>query len=255
MNKEKNVSEDLSKEHSVSSIRERLSSENSPSYLGDFILGAIDGLVTTFAIISGVAGAKFDVSIALILGVANLLADGFSMAVSNYFRAKSDHDILEKARLTEERHIELVPEGEREEIRQIFLKKGFKGNILEEIVHKVTSNKKLWVDTMLTEELGLRLSNPLAWKAALATFISFCLVGSMPLLPFIVNIYEDVNHIFLMSSVFTFLSFYLLGFFKGHYLHQKRFWTGFETLFLGGGAALIAYFVGYFLHTLLSSAT
>ncbi|MBI2027616.1 MAG: VIT1/CCC1 transporter family protein [Deltaproteobacteria bacterium] len=244
-------SESLRHDHSISSIRERLSNQSTPSYLGDFILGAIDGLVTTFAIISGVAGAKFDISIALILGVANLLADGFSMAVSNYFRAKSDHDILEEARATEERHIELVPEGEKEEIREIFRKKGFKGAMLDGIVQTVTSDKKLWIDTMLTEELGLRLSNPLPLKAALTTFGSFCLVGVVPVLPFIISIFGTIPHIYIISASMTFTSFFLLGFYKGHLLHQKRLSMGLETLFLGGGAALIAYFVGRALQLLL----
>jgi len=85
----------------------------------------------------------------IILGVANLLADGLSMAVSNYLSTRSQREEVEKARREEEKHIREFPEGEQEEIRQIFAAKGFSGDTLERIVETVTQNRKLWIDTML----------------------------------------------------------------------------------------------------------
>src|SRR4029453_12310989 len=117
--------EDLEKDHTPAAIRKRLESVKKTSYLGDVVLGAIDGCVTTFAVVSGVSGGQLPAAVALLLGTANLLADGFRMAVSNFQRAKSERELIENARRREERHIERIPDGETEEIRQIFLAKGF----------------------------------------------------------------------------------------------------------------------------------
>ncbi len=109
----------------------------------------------------------------IVLGIANLLADGFSMAVSNYQGTKSQRQQIEEARRSEERQVEEIPEGEREEIRRIFAAKGFSGGTLERIVETITNDERLWVDTMLTEELGLEVEGPDPRSAALATGAAF----------------------------------------------------------------------------------
>ena len=103
----------LHRQHQSDAIALRLSAQVQPRYIGDAVLGAIDGCVTTFAVVAGAVGAGFPASVALIMGFANLLADGFSMAVSNYEAVRAVHDFRETARLTEEDHIERLPEGER----------------------------------------------------------------------------------------------------------------------------------------------
>ena len=118
----------------------------------------------------------------VVLGFANLLADGFSMAVSNYQGTKSQRQQVEEARRGEERQIEEIPEGEREEVRQIFAAKGFSGDTLEKVVDVITNDRGLWVDTMLAEELGLEVQGPDPRRAALATFVAFILVGLVPLI-------------------------------------------------------------------------
>ena len=141
-------------EHSAQAIASRLSGKPSLSYLRDWVYGGIDGAVTTFAIVAGVVGAQLFNRIVLILGIANLIADGFSMAASNYSGTKAEHE--EQARLRAiERHIDVVPDGEREEIRQIFRGKGFRGQDLERTVEVITADRARWVDTMLAEEYGL----------------------------------------------------------------------------------------------------
>ncbi len=152
----------LDDEHTPAAIRRRLRSATEHSYLRDFVLGAMDGTVTTFAVVAGVAGAGLPSSVAIVLGLANLLADGFSMAAGNYLSTKTDRELVDRARRIEEMHVEQVPDGEREEVRQIFAAKGFEGSILDEIVNVITTDRRRWVDTMLTEEHGLRLESPSA---------------------------------------------------------------------------------------------
>jgi vacuolar iron transporter family protein len=128
-------------------------------------------------------GANLPQRVALILGLANLCTDGFSMAVSNYQKAASELQRSAQAREIEACHIEEVPEGEREEIRQIFAQKGFTGQLLEDVVAIITQDRKRWVETMLTEEHGLPLAGPVPLRAALVTFsawttgATFLLIG------------------------------------------------------------------------------
>src|SRR5262245_60870423 len=132
----------LQSQHTPEVVAARLQNGNQHDYLSAFVLGAVDGTVTTFAVAAGVAGASLPNYVALILGGANLLADGFSMAVGNYLGTQADRQLMEKVRRIEERHIDVVPDGEREEIRQIFANKGFQGDVLEHIVEVITEDRQ-----------------------------------------------------------------------------------------------------------------
>ncbi len=235
----------LQKEHTPTRIRQRLAEGPRQSFLKDFIYGAIDGAVTTFAIVAGVAGAGLSAGVVIVLGVANLVADGFSMAVSNYLGSRAEAQEGQKARQEEELHIKLYPEGEREEIRQIFAAKGFEGDELEHVVDVITSDPKRWVDTMIREEIGLTLSTPPAWKAGLVTFGAFALVGSIPLLPYLLNAIADAGlRAFPLSAILTAIAFFSVGALKSRFVHQNWLVAGAETLGIGGAAAGIAYGIG-----------
>src|SRR5215203_7022243 len=108
--------DELHQEHTHEAIARRIAAATQHNYLGDFILGAVDGAVTTFAIVAGGAGANLSNGVVLVLGLANVLADGVSMAAGNYLKARSDLQLLERFRRMEEMHIEQIPQGEREEI-------------------------------------------------------------------------------------------------------------------------------------------
>ena len=128
-------------EHSPGAIRDRLATEPRHTYLRDWVYGGIDGAVTTFAIVSGVMGAELPPGIVLVLGVANLVADGFSMAASNYAGTRTERDELRYWEAVEHRHVDTVPEGEREEVRQIFRQKGLSGEDLERVVAAITADR------------------------------------------------------------------------------------------------------------------
>lgn len=233
----------LREEHRPGAIRERLRQPTGASYLGDAVLGGIDGCVTTFAIVAGAWGAGFPRPVVLILGVANLVADGFSMAVSNFLSTRSRQEEVEQKRREEEQHIDSVPEGEREEIRQIFAAKGFAEETLERIVETVTADRSLWVKTMLTEEHGLQPVGHVPWRSGLATFVAFAAVGLVPLLSFLVP-GMAVGQRFIFSTVATGLAFASVGVVKGLVLNRPIWRSGFETLLMGGAAAVLAYWIG-----------
>ncbi|WP_145259023.1 VIT1/CCC1 transporter family protein [Calycomorphotria hydatis] len=240
----------LEHEHSPQEIRKRLISNNEHHSLGDFVLGAVDGTVTTFAIVAGVAGAELSAGIALVLGLANVLADGFSMAVSNYLKSRSDAQVVEQYRRIEEKHIEVTPEGEREEIRQIFAAKGFKGDILEEIVNVIASDRRRWVDTMLVEEWGLPLQQSSPTRAALVTFTAFVLAGSIPLLPLCLSGTISGNLTFQLSTLGALLTFIFVGAIRGKVTNQSMLASASSTLFMGAAAAGLSFLVGMFLRQL-----
>ena len=233
----------LEHSHEPAAITERLRNGHKASYLRDFVYGGIDGAVTTFAIVAGVVGAALSSKVILILGLANLLADGFSMAASNYSGMKTVVDDVERLREIEKKHVRVDPDGEREEVRQILAEKGLSGETLEDAVRKITSNEKRWIDLMLVEEYGLAPDQPSPMKAAFATFVAFVICGAVPLLPFAFG----VENGFEVSIVMTGMVFVLIGAAKAKWSLAPWWRSSLETLFIGGAAAAMAYIVGYLL--------
>jgi VIT1/CCC1 family predicted Fe2+/Mn2+ transporter len=178
--------------------------------------------------------------------VANLLADGLSMAAGNFVSTKAQRQIVEHVRRVEERHIEETPEGEREEIRQIYSSKGFSGEVLDQIVDVITDDRKRWVDTMVTEEFGLQLETPSPGRAALATFSAFVIAGFIPLVAYCIP-RLSADAAFWISSVATGVAFFVIGLAKGHVVGRSKFLSGLEVLAIGAAAAAVAYYVGLFL--------
>lgn len=224
--------------------------------LGDFVYGATDGAVTTFAVVAGVVGASLSPSIVLILGFANLLADGFSMAVGNYLSAKAQREQIEKARKREEWEIDNLVEQEKQEIRDIYTKKGFKEELLDEIVRVITSRRKVWVDTMMREELGLIEESRQPRDTAVTTFAAFNAVGLIPLLPFVAMFVIGSSVVsaadaFTYSMISTAAAFFLIGSVKGRVVQKPLLRSGLNTLSIGGIAATVAFAVGYILNLIV----
>ena len=218
-------------------------------YLGEFVYGAIDGTVTTFAVVAGAAGAALSPGIVIILGFANLLADGFSMASGNFLSERTQRDFVKKERRREEWEIENVPEGEKEEIREIFRKKGFSGKDLERAVEIITSDKKVWVETMMADELGLIKSPKSPWKTAASTYLGFIAIGIIPLLAYVLAYFHPFfrQNTFTLAVVMTGAALMSIGVIK-RYITKKDLWKSvLETVFIGGAAAFIAYYIGFFL--------
>ena len=248
-----NEREKLKAEHQPHIIRSRLAIKARHGYLGDAVFGAIDGSVTTFAVVAGAMGGGLEHSVVVILGFANLIADGFSMAVGNYLSTKTDGERLEQARENELRHIAHFPEGEREEIRQIFARKGFSGETLEKVVEVISSDHRLWVDTMLHEELGLSTGIGDPWRAALCTFGAFLVFGAVPLASFLAPGLGESQQ-FTISIMLTAFAFAAIGITKARVLERPMWRSGLETLLTGGLAAGLAYVVGAWLRAMFGTS-
>ena len=127
----------------------------SHQYIGDMVYGGLDGIVTTFAVVSGVAGAELGASIILIMGLANLLADGFSMAAGAYLSSKSEREYYQHEREREAWEVEHFPDGEKAELIEVYLENGYTQEDAEQIVAIQSRDKKRFVDAMMVHELGL----------------------------------------------------------------------------------------------------
>ena len=222
-------------------------------YIAEFVYGGIDGVITTFAVVAGSAGAELAVPIVLILGFANLIADGFAMSVGSYFSAKSENESYEKHKAVEYWEIENLRDKEVEEIREIYEEKGFEGDLLKQVVDVITSDDEVWVDTMMKEELEMIKDDRPPWKRGLVTFIAFNLVGFIPLSAYAFAGFIDASAsaLFVVSSFSTAVALALIGTLKGLVTEQSLIKGIIETVFLGGIAATIAFFVGDILEKLL----
>lgn len=237
---------ELEASHTSQAIRERLQYGPGHSDLRDFIFGAIDGTVTTFAVVSGVSGAGLAAGIVIILGAANLVADGFSMGISNFLGTRAETQQRQRIRREERRQIREIPEGEREEVRQIFAEKGFSGGDLERVVEVITEDHDRWLETMLREEHGFPAQDASPWRAGLATYIGFMLAGLVPLLPYILQAVVPAVTVqpFEWSIVMAGLTFFAIGAAKARFVDQRWHLGGLEILFIGGVAAGLAYIIG-----------
>lgn len=237
----------LEHSHTPGDIADRLHDGPTISYLRDWVYGGIDGAVTTFAVVAGAVGANLSTPIILILGLANLMADGFSMAAANYSGTKTEEDDYRRLKLVEEKHIRLEPEGEREEIRQIYKAKGYDGQELETLVGIITSQRQTWIETMMQEEYGLSAAQRSPLKAALTTFAAFVICGSLPLTPFVFGLPASAQ----ITTLLTASAFFGIGSIKSRWSTQHWFWSGLETTAIGMAAAAIAWLVGYLLQGLM----
>lgn len=230
--------------HSQAEIDARLAQPPGRGDLRDIVYGAIDGSITTFAIVAGVAGAGLSPYIIVALGVANVLADGFSMAAGNYSATKAELDDIKRLRAVEERHIRVDPEGERRELRSILAQKGLSGQTLDEAVDQLAASRETWIATMLEGEYGLASVDPHPMRAALVTFGAFLIAGLIPLLPFLLGLASA----FPASVVLTLIGFFGIGTLKSRWSLSPWWRSGLETLAIGSVAAGIAFGVGSLFH-------
>jgi vacuolar iron transporter family protein len=223
------------------------------NYLREFVYGGIDGAVTTFAVVAGAVGANLDPAIIIILGFANLLADGFSMSVGAYLSSKSEQEKFDRHKAVEYWEVENIPDKEREEIEVIYRAKGFHGELLQQVVDVITSDKDRWVDEMMKDELQMMEESKSPFKIGLATLISFILVGFIPLMIYVYDYFRETQFdVFLWTSIFTGLAFAAVGWMKSYVNQTNIFKSVGETLGLGLLAAMVAYYVGDFLEGVIN---
>ena len=212
------------------------------SAIRDFVFGFGDGINTSLGIAAGVSGAEVSSSIIILAAIVGLFTGAKAMAVQNYLAVKSQRQILNSEIEREKWEIENLPHKEREEIEEIYKAKGFSGETLRTIVDKITSDKKVWLETMLAEELKLNLEivgNPL--KSALRMFGAFLLGGVLPIIPFFFA--AGYAPLFIAIGISLSTSF-VVGAVKSRMAKTSIIKGGLEMAGLGTGIALLGYGIG-----------
>lgn len=213
------------------------------------VYGGLDGIITTFAVVAGVAGADLGPGIVLILGFANQLADGLSMAIGDYLGTKSEKEYQAAERRREEWEVDNYPEGEKLELVELYEEKGLSHDDAVTVVDIFAKNKKTWVDIMMVEELGILEDDEHPLKSALVTFVSFVSFGFVPLLsyvlaPWIPGLAEQAWPV---AVGLTGLTLFILGTLKTRFTDIAWWKSGLEMLGVGGLAATAAYVIGLLL--------
>ncbi len=222
-------------------------------YLKSFVYGGLDGIVTTFAVVAGVAGANLSAGLIFIFGVANLLADGISMAFGDYLSTKAENEYMATERIREAWEVKNYPEGEKKEMIEFYTEKGIAPEDAKIAVDALSKIEKPWVDIMMVEELGLVENYESPAKNALVTFGSFVFFGSVPVLIYVVARFIPIfaTHTFALACALTGITLFILGTLKIYFTREKWYRAGLEMLLLGGLAATAAYVVGIVLRGLV----
>jgi VIT1/CCC1 family predicted Fe2+/Mn2+ transporter len=218
----------------------------SSQYLGEMVYGGLDGIITTFAVVSGVAGAELGANVVLILGLANLFADGFSMAIGGFLSVKSEQEYYGRERQREHWEVEHFPDGERAELYELYRGQGYDEADAHKLVEIKSRDVERWVNSMMVEELGMLPDERKPLLAALATLGAFILAGVVPLLGYLLGLVVPIpaQVSFWISLGLSGLALFGLGAAKVLVTERNVLRSGLEMLLVGGLAAVEAYLVG-----------
>ena len=216
------------------------------------IYGGLDGIITTFAVVAGVAGAELAAGIVLIMGFANLIADGISMAIGDYLSTQAENEVATAERARESWEVDTYPDGEKLEMVELYQAKGIPREEAQTMVDILSRHKEAWVDVMMVEELGIIEADESPLKNALVTFASFGSFGFIPLVAYVLARFVPLleQHTFLVACVLTGATLFVLGAQKVRITKQSWLRSGLEMLIIGGVAAAAAYGIGALLQGL-----
>jgi|TARA_B100001093_G_scaffold146056_1_gene138778 VIT1/CCC1 family predicted Fe2+/Mn2+ transporter len=220
-------------------------------FIKSFVYGGLDGTITTFAVVAGVAGASLSSSVILILGFANLIADGIAMAFGDVLSSRAEQQYQRAEREREEWELQNYPEGEKEELKELYVEKGMSQDDSDKVVEILAKYPDMMVDVMMADELGIIEDDESPIFKGLVTFGSFVVFGFVPLLVFVVQRFVglNINSLF-WACVLTGATLFGLGVAKGKFSSVSWWRSGLEMLFLGGLAAVAAFYIGRALESL-----
>lgn len=247
----KSKDEDLSRQaHILNPAKQEEGHKPNGELIKSIVFGGLDGILTTFALVSGAAGANMSTSVILILGFAGAFADGLSMGLGDALSEKAEAEHVIQERNREFWEYDHYQEGEIAEMIELYVSKGMTKSDAETIVHLMAPHRAFFVDLMTIEELGLNLpdmdSNP--WKDGFVTFASFVVFGTVPLLGFCVFpfLFPHISShsLFVIACMLTVCTLALLGAVKSMFSSKTAFRSALEMVSVGSLIAILAYFIG-----------
>lgn len=231
--------------HEAGKAQEKHNS-GSGKYIKSIVYGGLDGTITTFAAVAGVAGAALSPGIVLIIGLANLMADGLSMSIGDFLSSKAERDYNRLEREREAWEVQHYPEGEKKELIELYVAKGMSAADAAAVTDIIAKDGKSWVDIMMVEELGILESDENPIFNALATFFSFACFGFLPILAYVLTLFIPgmASIQFPAACFLTAGTLFVLGAVKARVTGQKWYLSGLEMTVVGGIAAAAAYLIG-----------
>mmetsp|Transcript_37593 Transcript_37593/g.49544 ORF Transcript_37593/g.49544 Transcript_37593/m.49544 type:complete len:279 (+) Transcript_37593:172-1008(+) len=220
-------------------------------YVKAMIFGGLDGILTSFAIVSGAAGGGIGWESILILGFSNIFADALSMGVGEYLSSKAHNEYVLSEKRREEWELRNHKEGEIQEMIDIYTERGMSKDDATSVVKTMSKYEDFFVNIMMTEELGLQVPDEdedETLKEGFVMFLSFALFGSLPLIGYVIipSITSDYDALFLfiVAATVTLSSLFVMGAVKSYFGTKAWYWSGLEMLLLGGTCAFVAYEIG-----------
>jgi len=223
-------------------------------FIKSVVFGGLDGILTSFAIVAGAAGAGLGVKAVLAIGISNVLADALAMGVGEYLSSKSERDYVREEHARETWEFENHPSGEISEMVEIFTSRGMAADDAREVTERMAKYPEFFVNLMMTEELGLQAPDDddnTVLKGGVM-FGSFATFGMLPVLGYVITAWvlrnaEDGGSettMLIVACVVTGITLLGLGAFKAHFAHKRYLRSALETLVLGGACASLSYSVG-----------
>jgi VIT1/CCC1 family predicted Fe2+/Mn2+ transporter len=209
--------------------------------LRNFVFGTSDGLVTVLAFVAGVSASLASRKLVLMAGLAEMFAGAVSMGLGAFLGTRAERDWYERERRREEAEVEKIPHLEKEELRDIYRKKGLEGETLERVVDVFTANEKRWVDIMMSEELGLQPVESSPWSAGLIVGVSYIIAAAVPLLPYLIWVGMRA---LLGSMALTAVALYAVGVAKARITQRPELRSGIETMMTGLVGTAICWGIG-----------
>jgi VIT1/CCC1 family predicted Fe2+/Mn2+ transporter len=209
--------------------------------LRNFVFGTSDGLVTVLAFVAGVSASLATRRLVLMAGLAEMFAGAVSMGLGAFLGTRAERDWYERERQREELEVAKIPHLEKEELRDIYRRKGLDGETLERVVDAFTANEKRWVDIMMTEELGLTPVDSSPWSAGLVVGFSYVLAAAVPLLPYVFLV---GNAALLASAAITAVALAAVGVAKARLTQRPQLRAGVETMLTGLVGSAVCWSIG-----------
>ena len=219
------------------------------NYVKSMVYGGLDGIVTTFAVVAGATGGALSLDVVIILGFANLLADGLSMAVGDFLSSKSEGEFVENT--IKKRRLDFKNDFSSEvaKLSANYQAKGISKDDADQISATLANYPEIFEQERVNSEFGDEEIETHPMRNALVTFFSFLIYGFIPLIAYVfasTNTFLMANT-FAVACVLTAITLFILGASKSRLTHTNWFKSGMEMLLIGGAAALVAYGIGVLL--------
>jgi VIT1/CCC1 family predicted Fe2+/Mn2+ transporter/rubrerythrin len=207
------------------------------------VLGGNDGLVSNFSLVMGIAGATTNQQGVLLAGVAGLLAGALSMALGEWISVKSSQELYENQMQLEMEELEINPEGEKQELKLIYMAKGIPEDQAADIVEELMKNKTLAHEVLVKEELGINAEElkGSAMEAALSSFFLFAIGAIIPVLPFM---FTTGMKAIILSTIASAFGLFLIGAAITLFTGRNVWFSGFRQVFFGLAAAAVTFGIG-----------